>query len=303
MQKYDVVLLTEDRYVNPSEVNPYIENVLLEDKLVQNALENNGLKCTRKSWSDPNFDWSSTKIALFRTTWDYFERFNEFSVWLDKVSKQTTLLNSIDQILWNIDKHYLLDLKESGIRIPETIFIEKGENITLEELYQKTGWNKTVLKPAISGAARHTYKLTKENLSDHENIFQELIASEAMLLQVFQENVVTKGEVSIMMMGGKYTHAIIKKAKKGDFRVQDDFGGSVTKYSPSDAEIAFAEKAFAACNPVPTYGRADIIWDNNNELVISELELIEPELWFRFNESAAEHLANAIQSKLLEHSV
>jgi hypothetical protein len=29
-------------------------------------------------------------------------------------------------------------------------------------------------------------------------------------------------------------------------------------------------------------------WDNNNKLCISELELIEPELWFRFFLQAAE---------------
>ena len=30
-------------------------------------------------------------------------------------------------------------------------------------------------------------------------------------------------------MNGIYTHAVLKKAKSGDFRVQDDFGGSVEK--------------------------------------------------------------------------
>lgn len=298
MKKYDVVVLTEDRYLNPAEVTPYIQNVLTEDLLVQKAIEKRGLKAYRTSWSNPDFDWSSTKAVIFRTTWDYFERFDEFSIWLNQVSKLTQLINAKNQLLWNIDKHYLQDLSDKGINIPKTFFIEKGSSATLDQLQQETGWVDFVLKPAISGAARHTYKLDSTTLSDHEPVFQKLIANEAMLIQEFQHHIITDGEISIMLMGGQYTHAIIKKAKKGDFRVQDDFGGSVESYSPTKEEIAFAERAFAVCDPLPVYGRADIIRDNNKQLAISELELIEPELWFRFYEPAADQLAGVIAELL-----
>ena len=58
--KYDIVVLTDGRYIDPKERNEYIDNVLLEDKLVSEALENLGLKVTRKSWDDLEFDWSSS---------------------------------------------------------------------------------------------------------------------------------------------------------------------------------------------------------------------------------------------------
>jgi hypothetical protein len=41
------------------------------------------------------------------------------------------------------------------------------------------------------------------------------------------------------------------------------------------------------------YARVDAIWDNNNNICVSELELIEPELWFRFFPKAAESFAGA----------
>ena len=88
-------------------------------------------------------------IFLFRTTWDYFDRYDEFSKWLEEVSTKTTLLNSANIINWNIDKHYLLDLEKKGIHICESHFIEKGSSTTLTELHKKLGWNKTVLKPCI----------------------------------------------------------------------------------------------------------------------------------------------------------
>ena len=295
MKKYDVVILTEKRYLNPIKVNGYVQNILDEDNYIKVALENQGLVTIRLSWDDVDFDWSSTKFVLFRTTWDYFDRFDEFSVWLNEVSKQTVLLNSEKIIRWNIDKHYLQDLQQNGVHICESYFVEKGTQSTLKELSTKYGLKEFVLKPCISGAARHTYKINLENAEEYESVFSELIAQEAMILQPFQYNIVEKGEISLMVMNGKFTHAVLKIAKKGDFRVQDDFGGAVHNYTPTQQEIDFAENAVKACIEMPIYARVDVFTDNDNKLAIAELELIEPELWFRNYPSAADELAKGIK--------
>ena len=103
-----------------------------------------------------------------------------------------------------------------------------------------------------------------------------------------------KGEVAFMVFGGKYSHAILKKGKEGDFRVQDDFGGTVHDYQANREEIAFAEQVVAACTSQPVYARVDVLWDNNDQPCLSELELIEPEMWFRNHNPAAESMANAL---------
>ncbi|MBO3700031.1 RimK family alpha-L-glutamate ligase [Roseivirga sp. E12] len=291
---YDVVVLTDDRYVNPLPTTTNVKNILTEDGLVVDALAANGYRVTRKSWSDPEFDWSSTKAVLFRTTWDYFDRFEEWKNWLNTTSKLTKMINPYELINWNMDKHYLGDLERKGVNIPATRYIEIGERTSLKGLIDETGWTNCILKPCISGASRHTYKLNLGNIEDHESIFQELIAVEAMMLQPFQKNIVEKGEVSLMVMGGEFTHGVLKVAKPGDFRVQDDFGGTVEVYHPSPEEISFAEKAVVACDPHPDYARVDIIRDNDNKLALIELELIEPELWFRLNPKAATVLAKSL---------
>ncbi|MDG5491272.1 RimK family alpha-L-glutamate ligase [Psychroserpens sp. SPM9] len=296
--QYDVVILTDSRYLNDSKTDAYKHNVYYEDRLVYHALEQIGLKTLRLAWDDQFFNWSSTKAVLFRTTWDYFDRFNEFSEWLEMVSQQTLLLNSEAIIRWNIDKHYLLDLQNKGIHIAESHFIEQGAKVTLEQLHHILNWDETVLKPCISGAARHTYKLNLENLNTYEPIFQELIQEEAMMLQPFQHNIVAKGEISMMVFNGTFTHAILKTAKTGDFRVQDDFGGSIQDYTPTAHEITFAEAAVLACIELPIYARVDIFEDNNGHIALSELELIEPELWFRYHKEAALYLAKGVKSKL-----
>lgn len=298
MTTYDCIILTDQRYLSDSKTDAYKHNVYYEDRLVYHALEELGLKTLRLAWDDRFFDWSTTKSVLFRTTWDYFDRFDEFSQWLEKVSRQTTLLNSEAIIRWNIDKHYLLDLEHKNIHIAESHFIEQGAKVTLSQLHHILNWDDTVLKPCISGAARHTYKLNPENLEQHESIFQELIANEAMMLQPFQYNIVTKGEVSMMVFNGEFTHAILKKAKSGDFRVQDDFGGTVHDYTPTSDEIKFAEATVKVCDELPIYARVDIFEDNDGDIALSELELIEPELWFRNHPEAAKVLAKAIHHKL-----
>ncbi len=294
MKIYDITLLTDSRYVNPANPNQYVQNILAEDGLVRQALEKKGLRVTRVDWADPNFDWSSTGAALFRTTWDYFHRFNEFMRWLDRASTQTQFINPVELIRWNVDKHYLRDLQNKEIHIPQTIFVEQGETITLKELHRTTGWKETVLKPAVSGGGRHTYRLNEKNFSLYENIFQEMISNEAMMLQPFLPNVITHGEIALMVIGGKFTHAILKRARSGDFRVQDDFGGTVHSYQPANDEITFAEHVVSVCSPTPTYARVDVILDDDKRLAVSELELIEPEMWLRFFPTAAERLAEMI---------
>jgi glutathione synthase/RimK-type ligase-like ATP-grasp enzyme len=291
--KYDAVLLTDSRYVSPEHVDWYIQNIFDEDRLVREAFEKRGLKVGRTNWDNPDFDWSETRFVVFRSTWDYFDRFSEFTKWLGKVNRLTQLINPYNIIRWNMDKHYLRDLAREGINIPPTVYVEPGDHHTLGELIPKTGWSEMVLKPAVSGGARHTYRINSGNTNAFEAVFKQLISVESMILQEFQYNVISKGELALMLFGGKYSHAVIKKVKAGDYRVQDDFGGSVHEYIASEEEIEFAERVLSVCDPVPVYGRVDVIRDNNNRLSVSELELIEPELWFRIFPEAAELFADA----------
>ena len=291
---FDIVILTENRYIDPDIKNWYINQVLLEDQILQEKLENIGIKVCRKDWADQNFDWSSTKYVIFRTTWDYFDRFDEFFSWINQTKAKTNFINSIDIIYWNIDKHYLRELSQKGINITPSLFIKKDQRISLKHLLKKTKWMEAVIKPTISGAARHTYRVNINNYKKYENLFQDLIRNECMIFQEFMCNITLKGEISLIMIGGEYTHAVRKIAKKGDFRVQDDHGGKVISYEANSMEIEFAKECIAKCPFNPIYARVDIIYDNKYELALVELELIEPELWFRNNTKSALLLAKEI---------
>lgn len=298
MERYDIVILTDPRCLNPERTDLIGMNAVKEDGMLKKALEARGFTVTRTNWDNPGFDWTGTGYILFRTTWDYFDRYSEFNEWLERVKSMTRMINPYGIIRWNLDKHYLGDLAGRGINIPPTIFIEKGDGRTLTGIIQETGWKEAILKPAISGAARHTYRMSPEQAGEYEPAFRDLIAVESMLLQEFQHRVIHGGEATHMMFDGKYSHSVLKRPKKGDFRVQDDYGGTVEVYNPDPGEIEFAEKAMAACRQVPVYGRVDVIRDNRGEPCVSELELIEPELWFRTNPQATGLMARAVEGHI-----
>lgn len=295
MKDYDVVVLTDSRYVQPNEKNQYIENVLKEDGLLIEALNNLGLKTIKKDWNDSKFNWNSTKTAVFRSTWDYFDKFSIFQNWLSQVQNKCALINSYEQIKWNLDKHYLQDLKNWGLPIPKSVFINKMSSTKLKDIATNMEWNHIVVKPTISGAAKNTFQLKDQEIENFQTKWIHLTNKEDFIVQEFQKNIIKSGEVAVMLFGGKYSHAVLKKAKKGDFRVQDDFGGTVETITPSKEIIDLAEKAIKKLKPTPLYCRVDVIINNQNKAVIIELELIEPELWFRFKITAADKLAMYIK--------
>ena len=95
----------------------------------------------------------------------------------------------------------------------------------------------------------------------------------------------------------------------GDYRVQDDFGARDEPYEPTADERAMAERVMAIAvrrgGPCPgadgaplLYGRADFLWADDGSCVLTELELVEPSLFFRHAPDAADVLAEAWLGRL-----
>ena len=294
----DVTLVTCRAYYEPDKITPYIQNILYEQELLKSSLEAQGLKVNVTFWDNPSYKWQETKSLLFRTVWDYFERFDEFWEWLEQVKTKTRLINSYELIKWNIDKHYLKDMSSWGIETVPTYFADKGCNMKLHEIAKRNQWKDLVIKPAISASAFKTYKILANEIQANEKLFNSLVQERNMLVQPYFETITQLGEASLMVLDGKFTHAILKKAQPGDFRVQDDFGGTVHNYIPTKAEINFAEEVFKTCKTKPVYGRVDIVWDNDKNFYLSELEIIEPELWIRNYPKCAERIAEAVDKIL-----
>ena len=103
-----------------------------------------------------------------------------------------------------------------------------------------------------------------------------------MLVQPFLPSVTEEGEYSLMLFGGVFSHAVVKRPKAGDYRVQPHLGGSEqavrsrpTARSPSPRPRWPPRRATAA------YARVDLVRGRDGELKVIELELIEPALWLQ----------------------
>ena len=125
-----------------------------------------------------------------------------------------------------------------------------------------------------------------------------------MLVQPFLQDIVASGEVSLVWIDGQITR-VKKRAKQGDFRVQDDHGGTVKRIDVSDELVQLGPtswngargSAMTVDGPHPLYARVDLMRDDNEAWRLSELELVEPELWFRFVLPPPDALAQAIQRR------
>jgi len=183
----DIALLTEHRY-EASVAAPddwYLANILQDDQLLRDALQAHGLSAVRVDWARPDVDWTKFRCAVFRTTWDYFDRFDEFSAWLSRVEGETALCNSPSIIRWNMDKHYMADLEAKGIPIVACRFIERGSTAPLPESLDASGWTEAIIKPCVSGSARHTYRVNQANAAELDPVVQRLLAAESLILQPF----------------------------------------------------------------------------------------------------------------------
>src|ERR1700743_2760695 len=114
---YDVLLVTYDKF-------PHLTP---DDQILERTLEAHGLRVRGAAWDDPGVDWSRARLAVLRSTWDYFLRPAEFSRWLDDVTARTTLLNPLPLVRWNFHKGYLLDLAARGIATVPTRLVRRAE--------------------------------------------------------------------------------------------------------------------------------------------------------------------------------
>ena len=317
----EIWLLTEHQYASLSpdqkDLPPYMQHVLVEDDTVLKALESRGVLVQKVDWADAQLDWGRPDALLFRTTWDCFERWPEFSRWLKDASLQSTLLNDAKIVRWTLNKKYLLDLERCGLRIVPTTGWEQGVSIAMSDVSSESGWDDVVIKPLVSGAAMDTHRVHGPTDALHvsppdpnglsaQELWSHLLDRQGMMAQPFLPSVAQHGEISVIWVHGKVTHAVHKRAKEGDFRVQDDHGGTVHRHELQKDELDFAIRTMAVCQewllshdmPPPLYARIDMVIDLDGEWALSELEMVEPELWFRFCPQAADELAVGAVSML-----
>jgi glutathione synthase/RimK-type ligase-like ATP-grasp enzyme len=274
-----------------------------------------GLSVRAVAWDDASIGWGRFDAALLRSPWDYTERLPEFLAWCDRVSRTTLLLNPLNVIRWNTDKHYLADLAENGIAVVPTVFVEPDAEPlqALQAFLATEPAPEYVIKPAISAGARDTQRYARaQEFAAGNHIARLLEQNRSVMLQPYLPSVDQTGETALIYFDGRFSHAIRKGAL-----LQPDEGptqtplatGDITSRDAGADEHALAEQTLAAVahllslsQPLP-YARIDLIRAEDGTPRLLELELTEPSLFFAQAPGSAERFAALLAARLASETV
>lgn len=261
-----------------------------EHELLLQFLQAKGLNIHKENWDDGSVDWMQYQCIVLKSPWDYVFKTKLFYEWLDKIKQLNILmLNSADIIKWNSDKHYLKDIAAAGLKVIPTAFLQKGEPFHPEDYFKLFNTNTLIVKPCISGASRNTFKITAES--------EPVEVTESTMIQPFVPQVNEEGEWSLVFLGGKFSHALVKTPAKEDFRSQPQFGGMLQGKQPPASLLNSAAQYVAEFARGCLYARVDGLMIDN-EFHLMELELIDPFLFLSIYPPGYDNYFEALKNLL-----
>ena len=266
-----------------------------DDRPLIGALAEIGLDAEPVQWDDTSVDWRAYETLVLRSTWDYHLRIPEFTAWLSALERErVTLWNPTPVVRWNMHKGYLRELQQAGILIPSTRWLTKGRDVPLGGLLSAAAWTEAIVKPAISASATRTSRVHVDSATDAAD-FAALLAEADVLVQEIVPEVERDGEWSLMLMGGWYSHATLKKPRPGDFRVQQELGGSADPATAPSMVVAAAERIAAHIPGRWLYARIDGVVTPRG-FMLMEVECIEPVLFLEQAPGSYERFAAALKA-------
>lgn len=267
-----------------------------DDRLLVSYLQTQGHVITPAIWDDPAVQWTSFDVLVIRSTWDYHLKIDAFSIWLDYVDQlEIMVFNPVSVLQWNKNKNYLLRFRSLGIAIQPFEYCDEGSQCSLNDMLKRNAWTKAVIKPSISCGAHHTFIVEPNNSNEHQDIFVDLLRDQSMIVQKFSPEIITNGELSLIYFNKEFSHAVCKKVKQGEFRVQARYGGQHQSFIPEQRLMHEADRILALIPEALLYARIDGFLDEKGQFQLMELELLEPSLFFDSNPLATEKFNQAMQ--------
>lgn len=277
----------------------------VDDGLLREALSARGVESEPVVWDREGSELDGFDACLVRSTWDYHEKHDEFLAWTRRVEAAMPLWNDAETIAWNSDKRYLRQLAAAGVPTVPTVWVKRGAGADLDEVLQREGWDEAVVKPVVDLGARN---LKRARIGERSAALATVLQRQDAMVQPFLPSVRDQGELSLIYIAGRYSHAVRKHPAPGDFRVQSIWGGTFTPANPDPAHLELADRALSQVTRVrrtlvphsgskvrrtPLYARVDLVDDLEGRPCLIELELIEPNLYLSTHPPAADALAAA----------
>lgn len=263
------------------------------------ALRDAGHDAACLNWDDPHAEPAANFDAVvIRATWNYINDVKGFLNWVDTTARATKLMNSPADVRWNVHKGYLLQLESAGVPIVPTRLVRTGQSLDVAALVASEGWPKVVIKPAVGAGSFLTHRFEPGD-PEAQAFLDRFVRSQDMLVQRYMPSVEsagtgdhTGGERALVVIDGELTHAIEKSPRFADDEE------SVRAASVDDADRAFAARVLSAEDfGDPLFARVDVMRGDDGELLLSELELVEPSLFFPFGEAGLKRFVDALESR------
>lgn len=247
-------------------------------------------------WNDPSVDWKRFDGLLVRSIWDYHLYPTDYFNWLQQLEElHVRTWNPVPVLKWNAHKFYLHDLEQKGVAVAPTLFVKQGDGGVLEKIHEQ-GWSDIVVKPAISASGYRTHSFAVES-DEAEQYLKDAASHGDFLVQPFLHAIAAAGEVSLIFLSNTFSHAVLKKPKQGDFRVQKEYGGKSIPFTPENSIILAAEEILRLSAMEILYARVDGVIDNG-QFLLMELELIEPDLFLETKRGAVGEFARGFLKRL-----
>lgn len=266
----------------------------MSDALVADGLEAAGASVRAAPWNGDQRAFDGADLIVVRSTWDYPLAIDDFRRWLGGLENDPRVVNHPALMRWNFTKRYLMWLGVEGAPLPPTRFAAPNPR-DIAAAMDQLEVDEAVVKPIIGATASGLSIVRRDDAAGLADA--AALLGQACLVQPLIPEIATHGEISLIYIDGAFAHAVVKRPKPGDIRVQEDHGGVTAPTTPSPAMIAKGAEIVKMLPIAPLYARVDaVVLDETLQLM--EVELIEPELFFTHAPAAADLLAAALLKKL-----
>jgi glutathione synthase/RimK-type ligase-like ATP-grasp enzyme len=268
-----------------------------DEPLLLDALSRAGLAARMLAWDDPEARFSDARMVLLRSTWNYPWQAEAFLSWAERQGAR--LVNAVSIVRYNIHKSYLADLQRAGIPAVPTVHVARGTEESLAALLASRDLRDVVVKPAVSAASYRTRRVSAAALgAEDEAFYRELVRDRDAMVQPYVRSVDDYGERAVVWIDGEVTHSVRKSPRLGG---QDEHVSAALPVAGDEADIARAAVAHAAARAggvTPLYARIDVVRDEGGRPMVSELEMMEPSLFFTQSPAALSRFVRAVARRL-----
>ncbi|MEM1147679.1 MAG: hypothetical protein AAF582_12290 [Pseudomonadota bacterium] len=241
-------------------------------------------------WAAVETDWSDFAAVIIGTTWDYWDQTDHFLQTLERIEAKTRLFNAAHLVRWNSDKRYLQSLKARGAKTIPTLWLDRVDDEAFHNAFRQLAHEDLVFKRQIGAGADGQFRLSPSDPRPD--------MPHPMMVQPFQSAIQQEGEYSFIFIDGAFSHALLKTAKSGDYRIQSTYGGTEREIMPSPEDLGAAATILTFLDETPLYARVDMLRGEDGEMQLMELELIEPYLYPLQGAELGARMAAAVAKRL-----